>query len=121
MWPRQPLMGSLNLSTSRSVNGALRSRANRTGFEGTPVADARSLYVALTDRREQTATYVACLDADNTGPLPLNLTGFWLSRDRVPADADPASVPGGGSRLANDLPDVETIRAGDVDLRISET
>jgi len=55
-----------------------------------------------------TLTGIACLDADNTGPLPLNLTGFWLSMDRVPADADPASVPGSGSRLANDLPDVET-------------
>jgi outer membrane protein assembly factor BamB/tetratricopeptide (TPR) repeat protein len=39
--------------------------SNRTvSFEGTPVADARNVYVALTDRREQTATYIACLDAD---------------------------------------------------------
>jgi hypothetical protein len=53
-------------------------------------------------------TGIACLDADNAGPLPLNLTGFWLSRDRVPADADPGSVPGGGSRLASDLPAIET-------------
>lgn len=37
---------------------------NRTGFEGTPVADARSVYVAMTDRREQTATYVTCLDSE---------------------------------------------------------
>lgn len=37
----------------------------RTGFEGTPVADARHLYVAMTDRREQTSTYVVCLDAEN--------------------------------------------------------
>ena len=34
------------------------------GFEGSPVADARGVYVALTDRREQTSTYVACLDPD---------------------------------------------------------
>ncbi len=34
------------------------------GFEGTPVADAHNVYVAMTDRGEQTATYVACLDAD---------------------------------------------------------
>jgi cellulose synthase operon protein C len=33
-------------------------------FEGTPVGDARNVYVAVTDRREQTATYVACFDAD---------------------------------------------------------
>ncbi|SIO67289.1 Outer membrane protein assembly factor BamB, contains PQQ-like beta-propeller repeat [Singulisphaera sp. GP187] len=38
---------------------------NRTGFEGTPVADARNVYVAMTDRREQTSTYVACLDAES--------------------------------------------------------
>jgi len=38
--------------------------ARRVGFEGSPVADARGVYVALTDRREQTSTYVACLDAE---------------------------------------------------------
>ena len=39
--------------------------ANRNlGFEGSPVADPRSVYVALTDRREQTSTYVAALDAE---------------------------------------------------------
>ena len=32
-------------------------------FEGSPVADAENVYVALTDRIEMTATYVACLDA----------------------------------------------------------
>ncbi len=34
------------------------------GFEGTPVADASGVYVAMTDRRELTATYVVCLDAE---------------------------------------------------------
>ncbi len=39
---------------------------NRTvSFEGTPVADERNVYVAVTDRREQTATYIACFDADS--------------------------------------------------------
>lgn len=33
-------------------------------FEGTPVADARNVYVGLTDRVEMTATYVVCLDAE---------------------------------------------------------
>jgi hypothetical protein len=51
---------------------------------------------------------IVCLGPDNSGPLPLNLDGFWLSTDHVPADADPGSVPGGGGRLANDLPGVET-------------
>ncbi len=35
-------------------------------FEGSPVADAHSVYVAVTDRVEMTASYVVCLDA-NTG------------------------------------------------------
>ena len=48
----------------RQADAASRS----TGFEGTPVADARSVYVAMTDRREQTATYVACLDAETGAP-----------------------------------------------------
>jgi cellulose synthase operon protein C len=37
------------------------------GFEGSPVADARSVYVAMTDRRELTSTYIACLDAETGG------------------------------------------------------
>ena len=42
-----------------------RNNNNRTvSFEGTPVADTRNVYVAVTDRREQTATYVACFDAE---------------------------------------------------------
>lgn len=39
--------------------------ARNLGFEGTPVADARNVYVALTDRREQTATYVVALDGES--------------------------------------------------------
>jgi outer membrane protein assembly factor BamB len=49
--PNQPV--DRNGNTSRTVS-----------FEGTPVADSRSVYVAVTDRREQTATYIASLDAD---------------------------------------------------------
>ncbi len=33
-------------------------------FEGTPVADARNVYVGMTDRAEMTACYIACLDAE---------------------------------------------------------
>ena len=40
-------------ATSRTVN-----------FEGTPVADARNVYVAVTDRREETGIYVACFEAE---------------------------------------------------------
>ncbi len=32
-------------------------------FEGTPVADDRNVYVAVTDRGQQTMIYVACFDA----------------------------------------------------------
>lgn len=38
---------------------------NRIGFEGTPIADSQRVYVALTERREQISTYVACLDAES--------------------------------------------------------
>jgi outer membrane protein assembly factor BamB len=41
-----------------------RNNNRSVSFEGSPVADARSVYVAVTDRREQTATYVACFDAE---------------------------------------------------------
>ncbi len=44
---------------NRPVDRASQS----VNFEGTPVADARSVYVAVTDRREHTATYVASYDA----------------------------------------------------------
>jgi outer membrane protein assembly factor BamB/tetratricopeptide (TPR) repeat protein len=41
-------------------------RVNRSvSFEGTPVADSHQVYVAVTDRREQTATYVVCFDAES--------------------------------------------------------
>ncbi len=40
-------------------------RLNRTvNFEGTPVADAHNVFVAVTDRLQQTATYIACFDAE---------------------------------------------------------
>ena len=46
----------------RRPEGGVGSR--NAVFEGSPVADARNVYVALTDRIEMTATYVACLDAE---------------------------------------------------------
>jgi outer membrane protein assembly factor BamB len=41
-----------------------QDRNRSISFEGTPVADSQNVYVAITDRRELTATYVACFDAD---------------------------------------------------------
>jgi cellulose synthase operon protein C len=46
----------------RQAGGGVTSR--NAVFEGSPVADAGSVYVALTDRIEMTASYVACLDAE---------------------------------------------------------
>ena len=46
-----------------------------------------------------------CLNADNTGPLPLNLGAFWLATGTQAADPDPASAPGPG--LPGDLPPVD--------------
>ena len=54
-------------STSLSLPDRPPDRNGNNGtvsFEGTPVANTRNVYVAVTDRREQTATYVACFDAD---------------------------------------------------------
>jgi len=44
-------------------------------FEGTPVADARNVYVAMTDRREQVATYVGCYEAETGAPRWIRYLG----------------------------------------------
>ena len=62
----------------RPADGLNRS----LGFEGTPVADARSVYVAMTDRRELTSTYVACLDAETGTPRWVRYLGA------APSDVD---------------------------------
>jgi outer membrane protein assembly factor BamB/tetratricopeptide (TPR) repeat protein len=50
---------------SKDITLPLRNADGRfAGFEGTPVADARGVYVALTEGGAQTASYVACLDPD---------------------------------------------------------
>ncbi len=46
----------------RQAGGGVPSR--NAVFEGSPVADARNVYVAITDRIEMTATYIACLDPE---------------------------------------------------------
>jgi hypothetical protein len=50
---------------------------------------------------------IRCLNADNSGPLSLNLRAFWLSSASVPADPDPGSVPGSGIGIPADVPPVE--------------
>jgi outer membrane protein assembly factor BamB/tetratricopeptide (TPR) repeat protein len=70
----------------------------RLGFEGTPVADARCVYAAMTDRRELTSTYVVALDAETGVPRWIRYLG---------ASTD-AQIIGGGfgmgfAPLATDL------------------
>jgi cellulose synthase operon protein C len=68
-------------------------------FEGTPVADGRNVYVAVTDRRETTSTYIACLDADTgqsrwirylgfASPDGVNMMGMPLQFGGITASSD---------------------------------
>jgi hypothetical protein len=50
-------------------------------------------------------TGMECLNADNTGPKPLNLGSFWLWTGDRGAEAVPNEVPGPG--LPGDLPPTE--------------
>jgi cellulose synthase operon protein C len=59
LWRREAMEIAL---PKRQANGGAGSR--NAVFEGTPVADAHNVYVAITDRIEMTAAYVACLDAE---------------------------------------------------------
>jgi outer membrane protein assembly factor BamB len=64
-------------------------------FEGTPIADAHNVYVAMTDRIEMTATYVVCLDAD-TGATR------WV-RYICEANANVDPFLGGGAEISHRL------------------
>lgn len=55
LWKKLP--GDVTISRKPGDN-----TSRNLGFEGTPVADVRNVYVAMTDRREQITTYVVCLD-----------------------------------------------------------
>jgi len=73
-------------------NRAHDRNANRSvTFEGTPVADTRNVYVAMTDRREQIATYVACYDAENGAPRWIHYLG---------SASDVVNFPGFGMPMA---------------------
>ncbi len=58
LWERKA--STLTLPNRQADRAIVRT----ISFEGTPVADPYCVYVAVVDRREQTATYVACLDAE---------------------------------------------------------
>ncbi len=77
----------------RQAGGGAGSR--NAVFEGSPVADARSVYVAVTDRIEMTATYIACLDAE-TGATR------WI-RYICEANSNIDPFLGGGFEIANRL------------------
>ena len=65
------------------------------------MADARNVYVAMTDRREQTATYVACLDAETGATRWVRYLGAASSgrRQHVVGDGDGLR----GRRVAGDF------------------
>ena len=77
----------------RQAGGGVGSK--NAVFEGSPVADARNVYVALTDRIEMTATYVACLDAE-TGATR------WV-RYVCEANANVDPMLGGGFEISHRL------------------
>jgi len=58
-----------------TLPGRAADRVDRLAFEGTPVANGESVFVALTERREQTSTYVLCLNADNGDPRWVRYVG----------------------------------------------
>jgi len=76
----------------RPADGLNRS----LGFEGTPVADARRVYVAVTDRRELTSTYVACLDAETGTPRWVRYLGAAPSEFDNPLGFGMGMGMGGG-------------------------
>ena len=62
--PRGKMLWKREAVGDRPAQARAEGGNRNAGFEGTPVADARNVYVAMTDRVEMTATYVACLDAE---------------------------------------------------------
>ena len=88
LWKREALEISL---PKRNAAGGSRNAV----FEGTPIADDRNVYVAMTDRIEMTATYVACLDAE-TGATK------WV-RYVCEANANADQFTGGGLEISHRL------------------
>ena len=63
------LASEISLPKHRVDNGEGNGTGPKTAvFEGSPLADATGVYVAITDRIEMTATYVAKLDPDTLEP-----------------------------------------------------
>ena len=93
-WNAQGRMIWLQKSRDLLLPNHPNDRVNRfVSFEGTPVADARNVYVAVTDRREQTATYVVCFDAESGAQRWLRYLGA--------ASSDPDNFIGIGMGFGN--------------------
>ena len=86
------------LGPKRSGDAPSRS----IGFEGTPVADERKIYVALTDRREETLNYVAALDAETGETRWVRYLGTAFS-DTVNAFAFNGGMGGMGGAYSGDF------------------
>ncbi len=79
-----PAVPTAIIALDRSTDGKLRwkvgggdiplplkkdeARNSLCGFEGSPVADDRNVYAALTEGGEMTSTYIACLSAETGSP-----------------------------------------------------
>ena len=106
-WSAQGKLLWLQKSSDLILPNRPADRINRSvNFEGTPVADSRNVFVAVTDRREQTATYVACFEADTgarggcaTWGLRRRLTISWRWGEWASADPWPAITGTGCCRL----------------------
>ncbi len=70
-------------------------------FEGSPLADARNVYIGLTESEALTQMYVACLDAEKGTPR-------WVRYLGAGASVDAAQVAGGGGMGGITSPDVGT-------------
>jgi outer membrane protein assembly factor BamB/tetratricopeptide (TPR) repeat protein len=64
-WDTQgKLLWEIRSTTLELPHRQAGGRMQTVNFEGTPVADARNVYVAVTDHSQQTMVYVACFDAE---------------------------------------------------------
>lgn len=74
-------------STNLELPHRQGGRMQTVNFEGTPVADARNVYVAVTDHSQQTMAYVACFEAETGNRRWIRYVGT--------ANPDPNQVMGG--------------------------
>jgi outer membrane protein assembly factor BamB/tetratricopeptide (TPR) repeat protein len=64
-WDTQgKLLWEIRSTTLELPHRQAGGRMQTVNFEGTPVADSRNVYVAVTDHSQQTMVYAACFDAE---------------------------------------------------------